>query len=116
MTGGSVSKNLIELEKRRAEARLGGGRARIDAQHARGKLTARERVELLLDEGSFEEYDMFVTHRLSSRAANYERALMKENWTTGSTNCHETSIPAIASCCAQASARSAAAAYPAFRL
>src|SRR6056297_2284637 len=54
---------LQELEIRRADARMGGGQNRIDAQHARGKLTARERVELLLDEGSFEEYDMFVTHR-----------------------------------------------------
>ena len=52
-----------ELERRREEARLGGGQKRIDAQHAKGKLTARERIELLLDEGSFEEYDMFVTHR-----------------------------------------------------
>ncbi|KZX98751.1 MULTISPECIES: acyl-CoA carboxylase subunit beta [unclassified Sulfitobacter] len=54
---------LTELESRRAEARMGGGQARIDAQHKRGKLTARERVDLLLDEGSFEEFDMFVTHR-----------------------------------------------------
>jgi len=54
---------LQELEHRREEARLGGGQKRIDAQHAKGKLTARERIELLLDEGSFEEYDMFVTHR-----------------------------------------------------
>ncbi|MFW5641281.1 MAG: carboxyl transferase domain-containing protein, partial [Roseicyclus sp.] len=54
---------LRELEERRDEARLGGGQARIDAQHAKGKLTARERIDLLLDEGSFEEYDMFVTHR-----------------------------------------------------
>ncbi|MDD7910654.1 MULTISPECIES: acyl-CoA carboxylase subunit beta [Pseudovibrio] len=54
---------LAELEKRRAEAALGGGQRRIDAQHARGKLTARERIEVLLDEGSFEEYDMFVQHR-----------------------------------------------------
>ena len=54
---------LEELEKRRATARLGGGRKRIDAQHQRGKLTARERIELLLDEGSFEEFDMFVEHR-----------------------------------------------------
>ena len=54
---------LTELENRRAAARLGGGQRRIDAQHARGKLTARERVELVLDEGSFEEFDMFVTHR-----------------------------------------------------
>jgi propionyl-CoA carboxylase beta chain len=42
---------------------LGGGQARIDAQHARGKLTARERVELLVDQGSFNEMDMLVTHR-----------------------------------------------------
>ncbi|WP_371037869.1 MULTISPECIES: acyl-CoA carboxylase subunit beta [unclassified Rhodosalinus] len=54
---------LQELETRRGEARLGGGQARIDNQHAKGKLTARERIELLLDEGSFEEFDMFVTHR-----------------------------------------------------
>ncbi|GEQ98555.1 hypothetical protein JCM17844_21920 [Iodidimonas gelatinilytica] len=54
---------LKELEDRRAQARLGGGQKRIDAQHARGKLTARERIEVLLDEGSFEEMDMFVTHR-----------------------------------------------------
>ncbi len=54
---------LEELERRRQEARMGGGQARIDAQHAKGKLTARERIDLLLDEGSFEEWDMFVTHR-----------------------------------------------------
>ncbi|WP_027244287.1 acyl-CoA carboxylase subunit beta [Leisingera daeponensis] len=54
---------LSELEDRREDARLGGGQRRIDAQHGRGKLTARERIELLLDEGSFEEFDMFVSHR-----------------------------------------------------
>ncbi|KIN71623.1 acyl-CoA carboxylase subunit beta [Sulfitobacter guttiformis] len=54
---------LQQLDDRRADAQLGGGQNRIDAQHARGKLTARERVHLLLDEGSFEEFDMFVTHR-----------------------------------------------------
>ena len=54
---------IQELEKRRNQARLGGGQNRIDSQHAKGKLTARERIELLLDEGSFEEYDMFVAHR-----------------------------------------------------
>ena len=54
---------LTQLNQQRAEARLGGGQRRIDAQHARGKLTARERIELLLDEGSFEEFDMFVRHR-----------------------------------------------------
>jgi propionyl-CoA carboxylase beta chain len=51
------------LEAKRAHARMGGGQRRIDAQHAKGKLSARERVEILLDEGSFEEYDMFVEHR-----------------------------------------------------
>ena len=56
---------LEQLEKRRANARLGGGERRIAAQHARGKLTARERIEVLLDEGSFEEFDMFVEHRCS---------------------------------------------------
>lgn len=54
---------LDQLEDRRALARLGGGPKRIAAQHAKGKLTARERVELLLDAGSFEEIDMFVQHR-----------------------------------------------------
>lgn len=54
---------LEQLEERRSQARLGGGQKRIDAQHAKGKLTARERVEVLLDEGSFEEYDMYVVHR-----------------------------------------------------
>jgi propionyl-CoA carboxylase beta chain len=54
---------LEELEKRRAQARAGGGGRRIDSQHAKGKLTARERLDLLLDEGSFEEFDMFVEHR-----------------------------------------------------
>ncbi|SMY08533.1 acyl-CoA carboxylase subunit beta [Flavimaricola marinus] len=54
---------LQELESRRDNARMGGGPARIAAQHAKGKLTARERIDLLLDEGSFEEFDMFVAHR-----------------------------------------------------
>jgi len=54
---------LDELERRRQEARLGGGEKRIANQHAKGKLTARERLELLLDDGSFEEFDMFVEHR-----------------------------------------------------
>jgi propionyl-CoA carboxylase beta chain len=54
---------LIELERRREEARRGGGTERIAAQHKRGKLTARERLEVLLDGESFEEFDMFVEHR-----------------------------------------------------
>ena len=53
---------LEELEKRREMARAGGGQKRIDAQHAKGKLTARERLDILFDPGSFEEYDMFVEH------------------------------------------------------
>ena len=54
---------LTRLEKQREAARAGGGPGRIEAQHRRGKLTARERLELLLDPGSFEEWDMFVEHR-----------------------------------------------------
>ena len=56
---------LEELDRRRAQARAGGGERRIQAQHAKGKLTARERLDLLLDEESFEEFDMFVEHRSS---------------------------------------------------
>eukprot|EP01034_Spumella_vulgaris_P043199 gene43199-53622_t len=58
-----MQKMLEKLEQRRAAARLGGGERRIEAQHAKGKLTARERIDALLDPGSFEEYDMFVEHR-----------------------------------------------------
>src|SRR3954462_10890290 len=54
---------LEQLENKRDAARQGGGAKRIDAQHKKGKLTARERLELLLDEGTFEEWDMFVEHR-----------------------------------------------------
>src|SRR5687768_546556 len=62
------SRNLMhdiiqQLEEKRSKARLGGGEKRIAAQHGKGKLTARERLELLLDEGTFEEWDMFVEHR-----------------------------------------------------
>ena len=57
-----MSANIAELEKRRSLARLGGGQKRIDAQHAKGRLTARERLDILLDEGSFEELDAYVTH------------------------------------------------------
>jgi propionyl-CoA carboxylase beta chain len=58
-----MQKIISALEERRAGARLGGGPQRIATQHKKGKLTARERLEVLLDPGSFEEYDMFVTHR-----------------------------------------------------
>src|ERR1051325_8459786 len=62
---GAMKDILDKLEQRRARAREGGGGKRIEAQHKRGKLTARERIELLLDKGSFEEFDMFVEHRSS---------------------------------------------------
>ncbi len=58
--------NIEKLVARREAARLGGGQKRIDAQHQKGKMTARERLALLLDEGSFEEYDMFVQHRCTN--------------------------------------------------
>ncbi len=64
---------LQELQNRRNAARLGGGQRRIDAQHAKGKLTARERLELLLDEDSFEEFDMFVVHRCNDFGMEKER-------------------------------------------
>ena len=54
---------LEQLAERRAQAWAGGGEKRIAAQHAKGKLTARERVDVLLDEGSFEEFDLYVAHR-----------------------------------------------------
>src|SRR5437868_12034871 len=57
-----MATTIEELEKRRDMARLGGGERRIAAQHAKGRLTARERLSVLLDPGSFEEYDMFVEH------------------------------------------------------
>jgi len=63
------------LIDKREEAKLGGGLKRIEAQHAKGKFTARERIEMLLDEGSFEEYDMFVTHRCSNFGMERQKIL-----------------------------------------
>ncbi len=60
-----IQKKMDELDELREEAKLGGGEKRIKSQHNKGKLTARERVTLLVDEGSFEEIDMFVKHRSS---------------------------------------------------
>ncbi|QZH73787.1 MAG: acyl-CoA carboxylase subunit beta [Erythrobacter sp.] len=57
-----MSANIAEMERRRLAARMGGGQKRIDAQHAKGKLTARERLDVLLDEDSFEELDTYVEH------------------------------------------------------
>lgn len=72
MTNQDKIKQLIDL---RAEAKLGGGLKRIEAQHEKGKLTARERIEKLLDDGSFEEYDMFVTHRCTNFGLDKQKFL-----------------------------------------
>ena len=64
---------LQELETRRQAARMGGGERRIAAQHSKGKLTARERIDLLLDDGSFEEFDMFVAHRCTDFGMEKDR-------------------------------------------
>ncbi len=66
---------IERLRAMRAESRLGGGQTRIDQQHARGKLTARERLDLLLDPGSFVEFDAFVVHRSSDFGLDEERIL-----------------------------------------
>src|SRR5215207_2140014 len=63
------------LEKKKAEALLGGGQKRIDAQHKKGKLTARERIHFLMDEGSFEEIGMMVQHRSNDFGLERERYL-----------------------------------------
>ncbi len=59
----AIEDKIQRLLNKREEAKIGGGLKRIESQHAKGKMTARERIEVLLDEGSFEEYDMFVSHR-----------------------------------------------------
>jgi acetyl-CoA carboxylase carboxyltransferase component len=64
---------IKELMDKRSQAQLGGGQKRIDSQHKKGKLTARERIDLLLDEGSFEEFDMFVTHNCHDFGLEKER-------------------------------------------
>jgi propionyl-CoA carboxylase beta subunit len=64
---------IHQLEEKRAAARLGGGQTRIDNQHAKGKLTARERIELFLDPDSFEEWDMFVEHRCADFAMEKQK-------------------------------------------
>ena len=66
---------IEKLHQMREQARLGGGQARIDRQHERGKLTARERIEKLLDPGSFRELDMFVTHRATGFGVEKQKYL-----------------------------------------
>ena len=70
---GMTKKLLDGMRKKRAGAMLGGGQKRIDAQHERGKLTARERINLLLDEGSFHEIGMMATHNLTTFGLDKQR-------------------------------------------
>src|SRR5437588_9013186 len=72
-TIGRMATTIEELEKRREQARMGGGEKRIAAQHAKGRLTARERLTVLLDAGSFEEYDMFVEHNCADFGMEEQR-------------------------------------------
>jgi propionyl-CoA carboxylase beta chain len=71
----SIEEKLEVLRKKQKAAKLGGGQERIDAQHNKGKLTARERLDLLLDKGTFEEFDMFVTHRSSAFGLDKQKYL-----------------------------------------
>jgi acetyl-CoA carboxylase carboxyltransferase component len=78
----SQNPKLEQLRKLKERARLGGGPTRIEAQHKRGKLTARERIELLLDKGSFRELDMFVTHRTTGFGME-EKKFLSDSVVTG---------------------------------
>src|SRR5436309_11224199 len=69
----TMREKLDLLERRRAESELGGGEARLEAQHEKGKLSARERLELLLDEGSFVELDRFVVHRSTDFGLEHQK-------------------------------------------
>ena len=73
--GAAIPEQVTDLHKLRAAAMLGGGEKRIEAQHKKGKLTARERLDLLLDPGTFNELDMFVTHRTSDFGLDEQRIL-----------------------------------------
>jgi methylmalonyl-CoA decarboxylase subunit alpha len=70
-----IQEKIQELMNMRQKARLGGGEQRIEVQHGKGKFTARERIEMLLDEGSFEEFDMFVSHRTHDFGLEKQRFL-----------------------------------------
>jgi len=71
----AIEDKIKQLLDKRELAKLGGGQKRIDSQHKKGKLTARERIDLLLDEGSFEEFDMFVSHRCTDFGIDNEKYL-----------------------------------------
>ncbi|MBZ0264826.1 acyl-CoA carboxylase subunit beta [bacterium] len=82
-----IEKKLLKLQEMREEARKGGGEKRIAAQHGKGKYTARERIFRLLDEGSFEEFDMFVTHREKSFGLD-EQSFLSDGVVTGHGTIH----------------------------
>ena len=71
----TMQEKINELLELRAKARMGGGEKRIEKQHSQGKFTARERILMFLDEGSFEEFDMFVTHRCTNFGLEKEKYL-----------------------------------------
>ena len=70
-----MKEKIQDLEAKKAEARLGGGEKRIEAQHAKGKLTARERIDLFFDKGSFEEIGMLVQHRSTNFGLDKQKFL-----------------------------------------
>ena len=86
-------KQLIDL---REKAKLGGGESKIDSQHKKGKHTARERIEILVDEGSFEEYDMFVTHRTEDFGLG-DKKFLSDGVVTGHGTIPPSTIPMIVS-------------------
>ncbi len=78
----SEKSKIQQLTDLKAQSRLGGGQARIDAQHKKGRLTARERLDLLLDKGSFREVDAFVVHRTHDFGLD-EQKIMSDSVVTG---------------------------------
>jgi acetyl-CoA carboxylase carboxyltransferase component len=78
----SAKSKIQKLNELKAESRLGGGKSRIDAQHKKGRLTARERLDLLLDKGSFREVDAFVVHRTNDFGL-HEQKIMSDSVITG---------------------------------
>ena len=106
----TIEEKLAEVQRRNAEAELGGGEARIEKQHQAGKLTARERINVLLDEGSFQEVDKFVTHRCVNFGMDEYHipgdGVVTGYGTIGGRLCHVTLNPPMASpaCCQKAGA------------
>ena len=78
-----VQEKISELREKREEAKLGGGEKRIEAQHSKGKLTARERIKILIDEDSFEEFDMFIEHRCTDFNMDKKNKILGDGVVTG---------------------------------